>query len=375
MDVYKSPVSQVGEYVPVTPVDEAIDSLIDIALNGEKKKQVPQARIVGGTETSRGEFEAFTLLMRSAPGGRWQTGACGASLIGSCWVLTAAHCVYDSNNQLIENSLGVYVNAWMPYDSNDGEDKHVSRVSEVIPHPDYNPYDRNQRHDMALLRLEDCADSRFQPFELAEKDTNLNGALKVMGLGHTAEGGGGTVRKLREVEVPFIPRDQCSRYYSGSSFSVYDDMLCAGYREGGKDSCQGDSGGPLVKMIDGKPRQVGVVSWGIGCARAERPGVYSSVANKWNWLKDEVCSTPGHGSLVLCGGRGVDFQAPGLSNPSGGNIDCRNSRRNFILPSGASFRCGDMAEGNEGHDYCFDDNRDGKPGYEICPKSCNPQCE
>mmetsp|Transcript_18944 Transcript_18944/g.28061 ORF Transcript_18944/g.28061 Transcript_18944/m.28061 type:complete len:423 (-) Transcript_18944:260-1528(-) len=370
-DVFTTPVSSFGEYVWTSPADEAVDMIINAAESSKEAKQHFQSsRIVGGWEASRGEYEAFTLLMREAPGGRWQTGSCGASLIGRCWVLTAAHCVYDSNNDLIADSLGVYVNAWAPYDSNEGEAKHISKVSQVIPHPSYFPSDKNQRHDMALLKLEACADRSFAPFELTNE---VSGDLTVMGLGHTAEGGGGSVRRLQEVKVPHISRNTCNDYYSSTGYTVSNDMLCAGYQNGGKDSCQGDSGGPIVKMIDGMPHQVGVVSWGLGCARAERPGVYSSIPYHWDWLKGHVCSGTDHDYLKLCGGNGSLLQAPGQG--SGGALCKENSRHPFIVAdTGEKFRCGDMAPDNDGHDYCFDENKEGTPGYEFCPMSCNPSC-
>lgn len=61
-------------------------------------------------------------------------------------------------------------------------------------------------------------------------------------------------------------------------------MLCAGIaNEGGKDACQGDSGGPLINTLTGE--QVGVVSWGNGCAEAAYPGIYSNVASGLDWIK------------------------------------------------------------------------------------------
>lgn len=64
-------------------------------------------------------------------------------------------------------------------------------------------------------------------------------------------------------------------------------MICAGYKDGGRDSCLGDSGGPLI-MIDGnekQPRLVGVVSFGKGCADPKHPGVYGRVTAVRKWIK------------------------------------------------------------------------------------------
>ena len=64
-------------------------------------------------------------------------------------------------------------------------------------------------------------------------------------------------------------------------------MICAGYQNGGQDSCQGDSGGPFVCLENGQPVVTGIVSFGIGCARGDKPGVYTYVPRYLNWIKQQ----------------------------------------------------------------------------------------
>ena len=82
---------------------------------------------------------------------------------------------------------------------------------------------------------------------------------------------------MQKVSVPFVSEKTCKQAYGSSSITA--GMICAGRK--GKDSCQGDSGGPMV-CADG--HQVGVVSWGYGCAEEGYPGVYTRVAHYHDWI-------------------------------------------------------------------------------------------
>merc|ERR1712007_235743 len=102
-------------------------------------------------------------------------------------------------------------------------------------------------------------------------------------------GGGGVSDKLMTVDVNAISNNDCNNHGSGQNSykgQISDHMLCAKVPQGGKDSCQGDSGGPLV---DNNGVQIGVVSWGIGCAEKEHPGVYARVSKEFDWIEKEAC--------------------------------------------------------------------------------------
>merc|ERR1712150_325778 len=97
---------------------------------------------------------------------------------------------------------------------------------------------------------------------------------------------------LKQAHIPVISNQKCNQgsFYSGR---ITENMLCAGYDEGGHDTCQGDSGGPLVcKSAEGKWELHGVTSWGIGCAGRNKPGVSARVTRYTTWITDKLAENP-----------------------------------------------------------------------------------
>jgi hypothetical protein len=151
------------------------------------------------------------------------------------------------------------------------------------------------------------------PIDLVNFPLTPGEGVTVYGLGKLTESQSLTAEGyytefLQQVTVPYVPPDQCNTML-GSAYTVYDDMICAG--GGDQDACQSDSGGPAVVQRDELSLFAGVVSWGVGCARQGKPGVYSSVSAHYDWIKTGVC---GHSrtnqNLKLCGGPGIRNAGP-----------------------------------------------------------------
>lgn len=238
-------------------------------------------RIVGGSQSEVGEFPYYVDLA-----------ICGGSLIAPDVVLTAAHCGSFIGERVI-------VGAFKYGSTNNGAVK--VKVVDEVKHPWYN--DWNLKNDFLLLKL-------ARPVTIPnpnnvvlsvneEPSTPVSGEdLTVLGLGVTSSGGW-SPSKLRDVVVKAVSTYKCNRpkRYGGA---VAWNMFCAGDPDGGKDSCQGDSGGPIVKKVGNQHIQVGVVSWGIGCGRKSKPGVYARVSSASNWIKEVVCDQWNSQGASIC---------------------------------------------------------------------------
>jgi len=238
---------------------------------GEQAGNGPvQPYIVGGEEVDIEDYP-FTVRLTTPDG----FGFCGGTLAAPDKVVTAAHCVDGAgpDDQKVVSGRTIM-------SSDEGT---VSDVTDVWVHPSYGTDGSN--YDVAVLTLAEPVDQT--PAELATADDAAYEAgttVTTLGWGNTTEGGQQSDH-LMKVDVPITSDEECDAAY-GSSYTP-DGMVCAGFPDGGKDACQGDSGGPLVAGN----KLVGVVSWGEGCARPGKPGVYSRVGTFYAELQEQIGGT------------------------------------------------------------------------------------
>lgn len=237
-------------------------------------------KIIGGKPAGPGEFPWMTaLVVRGVNPINGQF--CGGALVSPQLVVTAAHCPFGMDTDEIDVLLGV----------NDLSSLKAERieVNTVIIHDDYDP--NTSDNDVALLMLKEP--SKQQPIEIIEQDDPGNLTVPgtrtvVTGWGLLREGGQSS-DILMEVEVPIVSNNVANEQYGEFNAVVTDNMLAAGFEEGGKDACQGDSGGPLmVRDGNGKLVLAGATSWGIGCARPHLPGIYARISNYTTWIKSHI---------------------------------------------------------------------------------------
>jgi trypsin len=146
------------------------------------------------------------------------------------------------------------------------------------PHPSYANTDK---YDLMIFKIQ--TSTKVPSVINRDAGNPIAGqSLRVIGFGLTTEGGSAS-SSLRKVTVPAVSHSTCNQQYSGEIDETSE--FCAGVS--GKDSCQGDSGGPI---FDASGKQVGVVSWGYGCAQANYPGVYSRVSGALSWIDQQICA-------------------------------------------------------------------------------------
>ncbi|XP_029435048.1 enteropeptidase [Rhinatrema bivittatum] len=265
----------------LTPSDQCFNhSVIHLHCNNKPcgtRLLVPKtsSRIVGGSDATEGAWPWIVSLYN---GGRPM---CGASLLNSEWLVSAAHCVYGRNfpPSQWKAVLGLHshLNLTSPHT--------VTRsIDQIVINPHYNK--RTKDSDIILMHLQQKVNytDYIQPICLPEKYQEFLPGINcsIAGWGRT-ENQGSTANTLQEAQIPLITNVKCQQQMP--EYSITGNMMCGGYDHGGIDTCQGDSGGPLMCRMNERWFLAGVTSFGYRCALPHRPGVYVRVTQFVDWIQ------------------------------------------------------------------------------------------
>ncbi|XP_050720144.1 uncharacterized protein LOC127000445 isoform X2 [Eriocheir sinensis] len=210
--------------------------------------------------------------------------SCGGAVLSEDVVLTAAHCVvkYPPSTYILK------IGDFNVEEEEEGQQEF--RVSSIAIHPkfDKGPYLNN---DVALLRIKrkNGRGIQFgrnvQPLCLVPSRWTYPSLLNCTVAGWGSLGIAlGYSKVLQSALLPILPQSTCQADHVYGPTRLTEGMYCAGYLEGGVDTCQGDSGGPMVCLVEGRHTVVGITSWGHGCARPNKPGVYTKLTHYLSWL-------------------------------------------------------------------------------------------
>ncbi|XP_034564218.1 hyaluronan-binding protein 2-like isoform X1 [Notolabrus celidotus] len=264
------------------------------------------SRIFGGKKSLPGAHPwQASLQTRTAGSSGPFHHICGGILLESCWVLTAAHCIKKGVEMQVVLG-GVDIEKDEAYDQ-------VIPVVKAIVHEGYKESPFALHNDVALLQLKVtdnpyCAkETRFVKTACLPNmrfDSGTECVISGWGVTETPHGYSSDsplariyigkqerygTNQLLDARVLLIPQDKCKAPHVYGN-SLDDSMFCAGNMKGGVDSCQGDSGGPLVCERNGTHYIVGVVSWGDGCGKKYKPGVYANVVRFIDWIAYHLLS-------------------------------------------------------------------------------------
>lgn len=269
-----------------------IASATKSSIRGGNQPRELNTRIIGGDEAIEDRYPYAVSLQDSI--GHF----CGGSLIAKDVVLSAAHC---SQNGRGYNAV---IGRHNLLTDTDGYDV---AVKAEISHPSYDSTTTN--NDFMILILNQAVGDEVDLVKVSRDIIPVDTLVTVMGWGDTdpSDSISTPSPKLIETEVKVISKSVCEQssgtiggteimpgwlfggYQTNYQNKISENMVCA--KDYGEDSCQGDSGGPLViRQNLGDDVQVGVVSWGIGCAHVSFPGVYARVSAQYDWIRTIVCN-------------------------------------------------------------------------------------
>uniref|UniRef100_A0A8D2LKE7 Transmembrane serine protease 9 n=1 Tax=Varanus komodoensis TaxID=61221 RepID=A0A8D2LKE7_VARKO len=246
-------------------------------------------RIVGGSEALRGEFPWQVSLREN------NEHFCGATILSATWLVSAAHCFNDFQDP---GTWSAHAGStWLSHPESSAVKAAVGRI---LKHPSYDADTAD--YDVALLELmQPLPFSRYiQPACIPASSHVFPPGRRclISGWGYLREDVLVKPDLLQKATVEVLDQALCSSLYGNI---LTERMMCAGYLEGKIDSCQGDSGGPLVcEEPSGSFFLAGIVSWGIGCAEARRPGVYARVTQLRDWIQASMYFQLGQAAAAAC---------------------------------------------------------------------------
>uniref|UniRef100_A0A3Q3EZ82 Peptidase S1 domain-containing protein n=1 Tax=Labrus bergylta TaxID=56723 RepID=A0A3Q3EZ82_9LABR len=262
------------------------------------KQRIKVKRVVGGRSAGPGLFPWQVLLsvedLSRVPEDRWFG---SGALLSESWVLTAAHVLRSQRRDTSVVSLGLH-------DAADRGSSLIRSVKLLLLHPDFQP--NNYNNDIALLKLTERVEftELIRPGDPPAPLPNSLGVVAGWGISNdnTSSSSGAppslTSDVLQFVKLPVVSQDECQASYASRSISynITDNMFCAGFFEGGRDTCLGDSGGAFV-MEDRVSRRwvvFGLVSWGgpEECGSQRVYGVYTRVAKYVEWIQEQLHAAP-----------------------------------------------------------------------------------
>lgn len=252
------------------------------------QQEYTSGRIVGGIESPNGEWPWMAAIFLHGP--KRTEFWCGGSLIGTKYILTAAHCTKDSKQRpFAARQFTVRLGDIDLSKDSEPSAPQTYKVTEVRAHSQFARV--GFYNDIAVLVLDrPVRKSKYiipvclPNAQLASKERLPGRRATVVGWGTTYYGGKESTSQ-RQAQLPLWRNEDCNRAYFQP---ITDNFLCAGYSEGGVDACQGDSGGPLMMQMEARWVQLGIVSFGNKCGEPGYPGVYTRITEYLDWIRQNT---------------------------------------------------------------------------------------